>query len=189
MRPQRHAGTWPGLPTRLVHRGGGRRRRRSWRPIRPRGGLSAMQLELRRPARSPTSRTLCGRCPAAPSPPLCSTVCGSCHNHATCCRDRAWGRPGWALPRQSTGGAGQCRFAAEVDGRYRGGMQRLARAVRSRRPFVARPVTSPPPRANAALFGIRTPWIVTCSQCRALVRKPTCEHPSRCNSSRRMRAA
>ena len=83
MRPQPPVGTRPSLPTRRVRRAGARRRRRSWRPLRPSDGGPATQRELRPPALNLASRTPCGRSREGLRPLSCSGVCDSCHNYAT----------------------------------------------------------------------------------------------------------
>ena len=85
MTPRPPVGTRPSLPIRLARRAGARRTRRSWRPLRPLGGEPTGQQGLRQQVRSQASRTPCGRSRGGRRQPWCSSVCDSCHNHATIC--------------------------------------------------------------------------------------------------------
>lgn len=83
MWPRPRVGRRRGLPTRRVRREGACRMRRSLRQLRPRGGEPATRRGRRPPARSLVSQMPGGRLREGRRPPWCSTVCDSCHNHAT----------------------------------------------------------------------------------------------------------
>lgn len=80
----RHVETTPGRPIRLARRADARRRRRSSHLPRPSGSELAEPQGLRpRAQRSSPPSAGCGHDRAEPRRPWYSTVCETCHHHAT----------------------------------------------------------------------------------------------------------